>query len=262
MRWWEKIAEELGIKEKLPSGYQKIGDIIILNLPKKLYNKKKQIGEAILEHIPKIKTVCLIKGIRGEYRKPDIEVIAGNGTETIHKENGCEYLLDVKKVMFSKGNVGERGRMKKDCRGIVLDMFAGIGYFSIPASKSPYVKKVYSIEKNPESYRFLIKNIKRNNAKIEAFLGDCRDVVKKINIKADTIIMGLLPDPYEFLDSALSCSKNGTKIIYHTINENIGEKIRKKAEEWGFSIKIKKRGVKKYAPHKNHVVLELSLFSP
>jgi tRNA wybutosine-synthesizing protein 2 len=270
MRWKEYIHSELDIPEKdLPNGYQRVGDVLILNLPEKLLDKKKEIGEKTLEFLPKMKTVCINRSkISGEFRKPEIERIAGDGTETIHKENGYELFLDVRKVMFSKGNTKERNRMKKVTRGVVLDMFAGIGYFSIPAGMNDNVRMVHAIEKNPESYRFLAENIMRNQSRVKPYLGDCRDVLKSMRIRADAIIMGLLPSPFDFLDYALKSLKRGGTIYYHTIhdvdkdiNEVLG-KIRESFEKNGFKIKnIRKNRVKKYAPRVEHLVLDLSVSS-
>ena len=83
-----------------------------------------------------VKTVVKLGNITGKKREPEIEIIAGSQTETIHKENGCKFKLDVAKVMWSKGNVNERLRIAKLIKDNerVLDMFAGIGYFTIPAA--------------------------------------------------------------------------------------------------------------------------------
>jgi len=104
----------------LPRGWQILGDIIIVSIPPQLETRKHEIGEALLQFYPRCKTVS------GPYREPDVEVIAGSGTETIHKENGCKFKLDAANIMFSPGNLDERKRMSmlgKD--EIVVDMFAG-----------------------------------------------------------------------------------------------------------------------------------------
>ncbi len=76
----------------LPSGFQRIGDIIILNLKPELKPFEKGIGEATLKIFPKIKTVCAKSGgVKGELRLPQIRRIAGNGTKTTHTENDCKY---------------------------------------------------------------------------------------------------------------------------------------------------------------------------
>ena len=62
----------------LPSSYQKIGDIVILNLKKPLWKHDKKIGKIILEKIPDTKTVCMRTDfIKTQHRKPSIKIIAG-----------------------------------------------------------------------------------------------------------------------------------------------------------------------------------------
>src|SRR3989338_4297091 len=158
----EKIKEDE--LELLPSGFQRIGDIIILNLKKGLIIYKSEIGKAVSNIFPNIKTICNRTGeITGEFREPQIEVIYGDkNTETIVIENGCKYKFDAGKIMFAKGNLNERvriaGLVKKG--EIVVDMFAGIGYFTLNIGRAGKAKKVYSIEKNPVSFKYLQENIK------------------------------------------------------------------------------------------------------
>lgn len=56
-----------------------------------------------------------------------------NGWVT-HQENGIFYSFDATKCMFSSGNLSEKLRMAQlDCRDeIIVDLFAGIGYFVLP----------------------------------------------------------------------------------------------------------------------------------
>ncbi len=270
MRWQKSISKKLNIPIKeIPKGFQTIGEIAILNLPEKLLPNKTKIAKETMNLFPRIKTVCLNKSkISGEFRKPNICVLAGNGTETIHKENGCDYFLDVTTVMLSKGNTKERLRMKKVAGGVILDMFAGIGYFSIPCSKNKNTKIVHSIEKNPESYKFLVKNVEINKSNIQTYLGDCKDVLKSKKIIADNIIMGLLPTPESFLNIALDSIKDNGTIFYHTTHDvdkdlqNKIDLIESIINQKKFSLdSFKKNRIKKYGPRVEHLVLDLFLSS-
>ena len=151
--------------EKLPKGFQRIGDIIILNLHQDLLEHKKNIGQTVLE-IFKVRSVCNKTGsITGKFREPQIELLAGDeDTITTHIESGCKYRFDLRKVMFAKGNIVERTRIPKQVHlgEIIIDMFAGIGYFSIPIGVLSKPKKVYSIELNPTAFEFLKENLKIN----------------------------------------------------------------------------------------------------
>ena len=243
--------------------YQQIGDILIFN---KI--NKKEVRE-FLKRFPKIKTICMKTGkIKGKLRKPQIKIITSRvkrrKTETIHKESGIFYKLDVRKVMFAKGNVNERHRISKIAKKneTVLDMFAGIGYFSLPLAKK--VKKVYAIELNPEAYKFLIENIRLNKVKnINAIKGDCSKIIPGLKIKADRIIMGYLPSPCKYLISAFKAAKKGTIVHYSCLISR--KNSEKDIEKLISDIKIKKIKlmkavrVKAYNPALDHYVLDLKL---
>jgi len=95
--------------------------------------KKTRITEALLSMYPRCRTVLRDFGIEGQFRQPKRELLLGIETETIHMEHGCFFKQDVTKVMYSKGNLEERKRMSwLGKREVVVDMFAGIGIFSVP----------------------------------------------------------------------------------------------------------------------------------
>ena len=111
--------------------WKKIGDILIVD--NKFNNDSLYSLESIAaEH--KVKSIIKIDRIEGQKREPTVSLLYGRETETIHKENGCLFNLDLSKVMWAKGNNNERLRIAKLVKDgeTVVDMFAGIGYFSIP----------------------------------------------------------------------------------------------------------------------------------
>lgn len=267
MSFRTELSKKVGIPESdLPRGYQMIGDIIILQLKEGLDEKK--IGEAVLSMTPYAKTVCKRTGeIRGEFRQPQIKRIAGNGTETIHNEHGCKFLLDVARIMWAKGNISERKRVGEIAKKneVIIDMFSGIGYFSIPLAVISAPRRIYSIEKNKEAYDYLCKNIKLNKVEtiITPILGDSYEKTKECE-KADRIIMGILPAPKEFLPSAFKALKNKGVIHYEGVceKEKTAELFRDVKEEGlkqGFECKLLKTTiVKSYGPKKYHAVVDVN----
>lgn len=253
---------------------QIIGDILLLKFSKDLSeNEKMDIAERLKEKMKKIKTICEIKGIEGEFREPKIKILVGNDTTTIHKEHGILYSIDVSKLMFSKGNLYERNRIIKMVKEneVIVDMFSGIGYFSLGIAKYAKPKVIYAIEKNPVALDFLIKNIKLNRVedKIIPILGDCRDIARQSNFQkiADRVIMGYLKNTQDFLESAFLFLRNEGVIHFHNTykKEELWEKpidtIEKFANENNYKIDkiISKRIVKSYAPKIYHVVLDVKL---
>ena len=261
--------EELSL---LPSSYQKIGDIVIVNLKKEVLKHEKEIGQILLENIPKTRVVCRRTGfIIGQTRKPQVKVIAGDkNTETIHKEHGISYKLDVSKIMFAKGNLTERKRLVNQVKDseVIVDMFGGIGYFSVGLGKFSKAKKIYTIEINPTAYDYLWENIKLNKVedKVIPILGDCKKEAVKLGRIADRIIMGLLPSPKEYLPAAMKIIKNKRIIHYHsTLGKNesyekLLQEIKSIAKKEGFRVELLRwKKVKSYAPKVDHVVLDCEI---
>lgn len=233
--------------------YQIIGDIALF----KSINKKQ--AEVFLKKNPRFKTICLQGEIKGKYRLPKIKVLAGDGTETIHKESDCLFKLDVSKIMWSKGNFNERRRIAEQVKNgeIVIDCFAGIGYFSIPIAKASKAKQVYAIELNPTAFKYLEENIRMNRlANIIAIQGDCAKEIKKLS-KADRIIMGLLPSAKKYIKPAISRLKKGGIIHYHGIAKDGKELLKDFGKAKIKLLKITK--VKEYKPRMYHFVLDIKV---
>jgi tRNA wybutosine-synthesizing protein 2 len=267
-----KLENKLSEEELnyLPKGYQIVGSILLIKLNKNLLKNRRLIGKKIIEILPYIKTVCLIKEIKNNIRKPEIEVIAGlKKTQTLNKEHGCKFLLDVSDIMWSQGNKNEKIRLMKIAkpRETIVDMFAGIGYFSIILAKYSNPKKIYAIDINPKAIEFLRKNVWLNNVedKIEILQGDCREFAQFLENTADRIIMGYLFNTEKFLPYAFRIAKNNATIHFHrTIKEEEIDKIKEKLIKIGTrnKVKIKVLNVKKvksYAPKIWHVVFDMKI---
>ncbi len=258
----------------LPSGFQVIGDIMIMKLKLPLLKKKEQIGLACLELFPHFKSIFINHGkILGKYREPEkIEFLMGDNNPIVeHIEHGIIYKFDITKIMFSKGNINERKYLSTlvGVKEIIVDMFAGIGYFSLPIAKYSKVEKIYCIELNPVSFKYLCENISINKIKdkIIPINGDCKEEVIKLSnsgVRADRVIMGIFPAPKEYINVALSLVKeSGT--IYHY--EGVIEKENFKelyadfediADKNGCQCNLEsKRFVKSYGPKLFHVVLDI-----
>jgi len=253
----------------LPSGWQILGDIIIVSIPAMLEDKKTKIAEALLSMCPKCKTVVRDFGIEGQFRQPKRELLLGSGTETVHKEHGCFFKQDATKVMYSKGNLEERKRMSRLGKGeIVIDMFAGIGYFSIPMAVHSRPRKITSIEINPVSFAYLEENIRLNRVEdiISPISGDCSEFTPEGT--ADRVLMGYVGTTHYYLEPAIrALKKSGGILHYHeTVPEKLAktrpqERIRKAAKSLGKKVEIlETRKIKKYSPGVLHVVVDARVF--
>lgn len=261
-----------GLIELLPARWEFLGDIASLKLPPELVEHSRTVG-ALYADVLGVKTVIRDSGgIRGATRRPAVEIIHGSETETVHVENGIRYHMDVTRVMFASGNIDERIRTAGlDCSGEnVLDMFAGIGYFTIPLAKYTSPRRVIACEINPEAVEFLRRNIGSNGVEglVEVRQGDCRQVAPVD--WAHRIFMGYLHDTHRFLPGALAAlSPGGGSLHYHEVcpEELIArrpeELVTKAAGQAGYEMEAPRvRKVKSYAPGVWHVVLECRLVCP
>jgi tRNA wybutosine-synthesizing protein 2 len=255
----------------LPRKWELLGDVLILKIPNELESFKKEISQVYADELS-AKTVLGDMGIEGDLRKPNVEFLWGDKTETVHKENGVKFKLDCARVMFSSGNIDERIRMATiiEADEVVVDMFAGIGFFSIPMAVHSKPKKIYACELNPVAYRYLTENILLNDVEdiIVPVLGDNRNF--EYYGLADRIVMGYLDDTHKFIPKALSNLKtNGGIIHYHEKcpNEILStrpvERIKSEVQKKGLEMEVlASRTVKSYAPGVSHVVLDVKVKLP
>ncbi len=248
--------------------YEVIGDIALLEDPDLDTEKASRIADALLQTKPNIKTVLKpLTPVIGEFRVREFEVVAGGPrTETIHREYGCRYKVDLARAYFTPRLSTERSRILAWIKEgeIVVDMFAGVGPYSILIAKSKKPSKVLAIDKNPDAVHYLRENVILNSAKnIEAIEGDAKKEAKKFAGTADHVIMNLPHNAFEFLDSAVLLTKPGGIIHYYGITheddlfESSVELISTAAEKAGREIEIlEKRVVRSYAPHQYNICIE------
>jgi len=264
----KNISSEL-IKH-LPDKWEKVGEILTIKLDRDLEKYQEKICEKYAEILHCQTVLNNVGSISGKYRKPKVEILYGpKNTKTIHKENGIRFKLDPAKIMFSSGNMHERLRMANvsNMDETVVDLFAGIGYFTMPIAVYSKPKKIFACEINPESYNFLCENIVLNDvtAIVEPLQGDNRNIAPKD--VADRVVMGYLEDTYRFLPTALNCLKNHTGIIhYHDVcpNESVPKKslkfVKKAAKKYNRKSELLTyKNIKSYAPGISHVVLDLKI---
>ena len=217
----EAYLSERGVPvEAAPSKWECHGDVTLVKIDSIHEQHKEIIAEAI-GMILKQRLIIDDKGsIGGELRQPGDSLILWRRDtacvgETIatHIENGIKYQFDTSRIMFSSGNTTERVHMGQSCSAsdVVVDMFAGIGYFSLPASVHGKAT-VYAIEKNPESVKYLTINSKLNKVtdRITITQGDNREVGNEYIGKATRVSMGFFDgkeDAKPFIPRALTFLK-------------------------------------------------------
>ncbi len=256
---------------EMPSGYQRRGRGLLLRLPARYRPFFPTLGRAWQQELG-VSTVLNQTGpIEGELRQPRVERLAGTETETEVVEHGVRWRLDAARVMFAAGTRTERRRAGALVRAgeTVVDLFAGIGYFAIPAALPGRAAQVVAIEKNPEAHRYLVQNVERNGVgpRVRYVLGENRTVELEAH-GADRVFLGYLPSSLPWLPRAVELlRRDGGWVHAHLIAD-----ARDARGAAGRALEVAARGagatvleppaareVKPYGPGRTHVVVDARL---
>ena len=270
----------------IPQSYDIIGDIAIVEFDaSSLTNSvehnayKKIIANAIIDVNKNVKSVFEKKSeIKGTYRLRELSFLVGeNKSETIYRENDCQFKLDVKKTYFSPRLVFERRRistLNMNENEVIVDMFSGVGPFSIQIANQNNVI-IYAFDINPRAYRYLKENIELNKLEGKVFpyninikdLTDPRSQIGKIlHNKTDRVIMNLPEKALEFIDTACYLmKKSGGNLHFYDFSEK--PKPIEKAKEriktelaklnWNIEKTLNSKIVKSYSPKEDLIVLDI-----
>jgi tRNA (guanine37-N1)-methyltransferase len=259
----------------LPRAVDVVGDIAIVEIPPEHDSNRTLIGEAVLQAYKNVHTVLAKAGpISGTYRLREFDVIAGEAkTETIHKEYGCEYYVDVAKVYFSPRLSYEHKRIASLVKEgeTIVDFFAGVGPFAVQIAKTHENVKVYAVDLNPDAVEYLRKNVRLNRvmAKVQPILGDAGQIAKqRLSEVADRVIMNLPERAIEFVDAACSALKpKGGVIHFYKFVKGYGS-MREVEREFTMAVEglgrrveriLFSRFVRETAPHEWQTVLDAEI---
>jgi tRNA (guanine37-N1)-methyltransferase len=203
------------------SAFDQIGDIVIIKVPDDLMPKKKLIADAILANVKTAKAVfAQVSPVRGDFRVRDLEFVAGeNRMITEYKEHGCRFKVDVARTYFSPRLSTERLRIA-DMVGdneTIVNMFAGVGTYSVVIAKANKTCRVYSIDSNAAASELDKINAKLNKVqdRVESICGDAAEVIKdRLAGQADRVLMPLPERAKEFVDSAVFALKEKGIVHY------------------------------------------------
>ena len=257
----ELTEEEI---ENLRTSFDTIGDVVILEIPENLENKKQLIGDAALKFTKRRSIYMKKSAIKGTTRVRDLEFLSGvDDSVTIHKEHGSRLKLDVREVYFSPRLATERKRVMESVKDgeRILDMFCGIGPFPIVIAKNKDVD-ITAVDINDSAIRYLDENIELNKLKgsVETYCGDVREVSKTFNSKFDRIIMNLPGLAYTFLDVAVDLIEDGGIINYYEFSDSYEQgkkRLENACREVGKEVEIiNTRKVKSTSPGEWHVAID------
>ncbi|XP_029636673.1 tRNA wybutosine-synthesizing protein 2 homolog isoform X1 [Octopus sinensis] len=167
-----------------------------------------------------------------DYRRPQVTLLLGNSGWVRHVDNGIRYHYDVTKCMLSAGNITEKLRISTfDCRHeTIVDLYSGIGYFTLPYLVHAKASMVHACEWNPDAVHALRENLKLNKVEDRCIIhfGDNKKVCP--HGVADRVNLGLLPSSREgWLPACLSLKSDIGGILH--IHENVSTASSNKSEE-------------------------------
>ena len=208
----------------------------------------------------------------GPMRQSRAELLHGSHGWVNHLENGVRYVFDATRVMFSSGNITERRRMGEiDAAGdVIVDLFAGIGYYTIPLLARAGASVVQACEMNPDSIEGLTKGLAANMVldRCRIHQGDNRETAATLMGIADRVLLGLLPSSEYAWQMAFDCLKPEGGILHVHMNAEqsglddgsfVGG-VADKFTQMGSQVEVLHlEDVKSYAPHVRHVVIDVSI---
>ena len=164
----EKLEGTLSSEElrKVYSAFDIVGDIAIIKTAGNNLQDAKAVAERILSIHRNINTVfSQTSPVKGSHRVRELTLLAGeNKTTTKYRESGCVFSVDVKKCYFSPRLSYERSRIASQVSPgeTVVNMFSGVGCFSVIIAKAVPNTKVYSVDVNPTAYQYMQENVRIN----------------------------------------------------------------------------------------------------
>ncbi|XP_051945379.1 tRNA (guanine(37)-N1)-methyltransferase-like [Xyrauchen texanus] len=160
---YENLKSEEILRAVLPegqdvtSGFSRVGHIAHMNLRDHQLPYRKLIGQVIIDKNPGISCVVnKTNTIDYTYRNFQMEVLAGESNMVAKvRENGMFYEFNFSRVYWNPRLSTEHKRIVTLLQhaDTVVDVFAGVGPFAIPAARRGC--EVLANDLNPESFRWL-----------------------------------------------------------------------------------------------------------
>uniref|UniRef100_A0A8C8VPC1 tRNA wybutosine-synthesizing protein 2 homolog n=1 Tax=Pelusios castaneus TaxID=367368 RepID=A0A8C8VPC1_9SAUR len=219
-RWSDELVDDL------PRSWQRHGDLILLSENSFRAALWKAFGPAVWEAVASALGARRIarhgRVSPDGVRSPTVTLLLGQDGWVEHVDNGIRYTFDVTRCMFSPGNITEKLRLASlSCAGEVLvDLYAGIGYFTLPYLVHAGAAFVHACEWNPHAVEALRKNLELNSVQDQCQIhqGDNRQL--ELQDVADRVNLGLLPSSEEGWPIACQLLRKDTGGILH-IHQNV-----------------------------------------
>ncbi|XP_007520848.2 tRNA wybutosine-synthesizing protein 2 homolog [Erinaceus europaeus] len=218
-RWVEGrgVAWSAQLEADLPRSWQRHGNLLLLSedcfQAKQWTQLQPELWEVVASALGVQRLAKRGRVSADRTRTPAVRLLLGDHGWVEHVDNGIRYLFDVTQCMFSFGNITEKLRVASlPCAGEVLvDLYAGIGYFTLPFLVHAGASFVHACEWNPHAVTALKKTLEINGVadRCQIHFGDNRKL--KLRNVADRVNLGLIPS-----------SKEGWPIACQVLRQDVG----------------------------------------
>ncbi|NXT88168.1 TYW2 protein, partial [Anhinga rufa] len=244
----ESWSEEL--ERDVPRAWQRHGDLVLLREDSFRAAPWEKLGLVLWETVASALGAQRLarqgRVLPDGMRSPSVTLLLGQDGWVEHVDNGIRYTFDVTKCMFSPGNITEKLRVASlPCAGEVLvDLYAGIGYFTLPYLVHAAAAFAHACEWNGHAVEALRRNLVLNGVQDRCRIhhGDSRQVSSadrsrpprphvasssppssfqlELRDVADRVNLGLIPSSEEGWPVACRVLKKGTGGVLH-IHHNV-----------------------------------------
>jgi len=261
----------------LYKSYDIVGDIAVIRVPENLKQHSRLIAETVMQTHKRVKTVLRqVSPVSGDLRIRKLKWVAGERrTETVYREFGCFFRVDLAKCYFSPRLSHERMRIAQLVQPseVVVNVFAGVGCYSILIAKHSRAEKIYSIDISSFAVQHMRENVELNKVwqQVIPIQGDAKEVIEeKLRSVADRVLMPLPERAYEYLEWAVLAVKPTGGWIHYCDFEHAGKKenpvekvkvkVSERLQDLGLSFEVPfGRIVRTTGPNWYQVVLDIKM---
>ncbi|CAJ0582665.1 unnamed protein product, partial [Mesorhabditis spiculigera] len=213
-------ALELGLwnddmQRDLPKKWEKHGNMIVFPQTAFQHNNWRLIGRELWEIVARALSIERLGRKRlianDEERTPHVDVLyGGHGWIEHSDESGFRFVYDASKKVFEIWRQKEMARISQtDAHGeVVVNLMAGLGYFTFPWAAKSGAKHVHAVEWDDDAVEALIRTTTANGLddKVSIHHGEARKMAP-VGI-ADRVYIALLPSSQPFWMTACKCLRD------------------------------------------------------